>query len=446
MKRTVRRISSAIVPLTICGILAAGCSAARQKQAQLEHIAKDWCLTIRASQVIPVYPLTEDIHPGDVFLVQVPIGRQQEIYKDKGFLPLDNHLVRLHPSCYTNFYSNSFLHNKSDSATLPYDWIRPGGYATNSWSAAPHAAFPSYSFSIRSGQGMNLAVPIQGVPVGLSLMNSDAADGTVTIKEGHTMGVDMVSLFVQLKEWAGNHRDLLTNYAAVEGGATNYLRVVTRVYATGKMDVSLRDANTKSGGLDVGNAKPVNLLFPKLPADGTNNSEVTAHNYTNGIGVINSGLLASLAKDAAGNVLPGGSVRVTAAGSRTISLQEDFDPPLVLGYLGFDCIILSDGTIDEPIPTYAHLNSNFNVQHAKVRKFNSTQKEQIAAYKAIAALYTEATPDQKAKIRELAFQEKLTTNTDDPEWITKLGILVDGNDTRKLDKFQSLLKQIQTLK
>lgn len=444
MKNPVRTILTSALTVTLAGLLTACCSTG--KQAQLEHIAKDWCLTIRASQVIPVYPLTEDIQPGDVFLVQVPIGRQQEIYRDKGFLPLDNHLVRLHPNGYPGFYSNSFLHKITATSVLPHDWIRPSDNVTNAWLPAPRAAFPSYSFSVRSGQGMNLAVPIQGVPVGLSLMNSDAADGTVTIKEGRTMGVDMVSLFDQLKEWAGTRRDFLTNYAAIDGGPANYLRIVTRIYVTGKMDVSLRDANTKSGGLDVGNAKPVNLLFPKLPESGTNTAEATMHNYTNGIGLLNSGLLASLAKDAAGNLLPGGSVRVTAASSRTISLQEDFNPPLVLGYLGFDCIIRSDGTIDEPVPTYAHLDASFKVHHAKVRKFNSTLKEQISAYQEISTLYAKATIVQQAKIRDLALQLKIASNTDDPRWIENLGVLVDGNDTCKLDKYQSLLKETKNLK
>jgi hypothetical protein len=32
-------------------------------------------MTIRASQVVPVYPLTEDLQPGEVFLVQLPVGR-----------------------------------------------------------------------------------------------------------------------------------------------------------------------------------------------------------------------------------------------------------------------------------------------------------------------------------------------------------------------------------
>src|SRR5262245_36709469 len=87
-------------------VVAGGCGTTRMDQ--LERVAKDGCETIRASQVIPVYPLTEDLQPGDVFLVQVPVDRQQEIYRKKGFLPLDNHLARLDPASYGAFYDHSF--------------------------------------------------------------------------------------------------------------------------------------------------------------------------------------------------------------------------------------------------------------------------------------------------------------------------------------------------
>src|SRR5439155_17343739 len=115
-------------------LLVSGCCLTRQ--CQLEHVAKDWCMTIRASQVIPVYPLTEDIQPGDVFLVQVPIDRQQQVYEDKGFLPLDNHITRLKPSGYKQFYTNSFLPG-TNSVTLPLDWIRPSSTNFHSGEPAP---------------------------------------------------------------------------------------------------------------------------------------------------------------------------------------------------------------------------------------------------------------------------------------------------------------------
>jgi hypothetical protein len=57
--------------LALMACLLGGCASAER---QVQQAAKDWCMTIRGSQVIPVYPLTEDIQPGDIFLVQVPIG------------------------------------------------------------------------------------------------------------------------------------------------------------------------------------------------------------------------------------------------------------------------------------------------------------------------------------------------------------------------------------
>ena len=63
-------------------------------------------MTIRASQVLPVYPLSEDLQPGDVFLVQMPIDKQHVQYQEQGFLPLDNHIKRLNPSGYKEFYAN----------------------------------------------------------------------------------------------------------------------------------------------------------------------------------------------------------------------------------------------------------------------------------------------------------------------------------------------------
>ena len=310
-------------------------------------------MTIRGSQVIPVYPLTEDIQPGDIFLVQVPIDKQQELYELNGFLALDNHLDRINPIGYDRFYAYSFF-AKGVTNELPRDWIRPAG-TNQSWQLAPHVAFPSYSFTVRNGAGMNLAVPVEGVPVGLSLMASDAASGTIEIKDSYTMGVDTISLYRQLGDWAKANTDFL-GYFGPGGKQTNYLRVVTRIYATGKMSVSLTDASSRSGGLDVGVPKPVNLLSPALPANSTNTAEAAFQNYTNGWNTLSQIVQAAgAAKDAAGNVLPGGSLRLTAASARSVSMDESFTPPIVFGYLGFDCAIATNGELGAPIPTYAVL-------------------------------------------------------------------------------------------
>jgi hypothetical protein len=334
-------------------VLASVCGGCASSETQVQKAAKDWCMTIRGSQVIPVYPLTEDIQPGDIFLVQVPIDEQQQLYELNGFLALDNHLDRMNPTGYDRFYAHSFF-VKGETNELPRDWIRPTG-TNQSWQLAPHVAFPSYSFTVRNGAGMNLAVPVEGVPVGLSLMASDAASGTIEIKDSYTMGVDTISLYRQLEDWAKENTDFLS-YFGPSGKETNFLRVVTRIYATGKMSVSLMDASSRSGGLDVGVPKPVNLISTALPANSTNTSEATLQNYTNGWNTLSQIVQAAgAAKDAAGNILPGGSLRLTAASARSVSMDESFTPPIIFGYLGFDCAIATNGELGAPIPTYAVL-------------------------------------------------------------------------------------------
>jgi len=346
-----------ILPVLVIALL---CGCDTTKQAQLEKAAKEWCATIRASQVIPVYPLTEDIQPGDIYLVQCPIDKQQKIYEKRGYLPLDNHLDRLNPSNYANFYSHNFLKGKQDMM-LPADWIRPEGSVSNTWLSAPNAAFPSYSFSVQRGAGINLAFPVEGVPVGLSLLGSDAAEGTVIIKNAHTLGVDTISLYQQLKSWSSTNYEFLSYFGA--GNKPNYLRVVSRIYTVGYVDISLRDTSSHSGGLDVGAAKPVNLLAPQL-MQGTNADSTTIRsNFMAGNDALQALMTNALsAKDTAGNLLPGGSLRLTAASGRTISMRETFNPPLTIGYIGFDCAIERDGRIGPPVPTFSLLDRKFSLE------------------------------------------------------------------------------------
>ena len=93
-----------IVFVAVVVVALGACATEKTSSEQLARVAKDWSLSIRASQVIPVYPLTEDLQPGDVFLVQQPIEEQVKVYLDKGFLPLENLLTRLPLTGYSEFY------------------------------------------------------------------------------------------------------------------------------------------------------------------------------------------------------------------------------------------------------------------------------------------------------------------------------------------------------
>jgi len=95
-----------LVALVCLGL--AGCNTTKSKGKQTARVAKDWSLVIRASQIIPVYPLTEDLLPGDVFVVQARIEDQVKLYEERGFLPLDQLLVRLQPTNYPSFYLGAY--------------------------------------------------------------------------------------------------------------------------------------------------------------------------------------------------------------------------------------------------------------------------------------------------------------------------------------------------
>lgn len=352
----------ATVLAIVCAIT--GCSST-QKRNQLESVARDWCMTIRASQVIPVYPLTQDLQPGDVFLVQLPIDRQQQQYQQRGFLPLDNHLARLNIDTYDEFYRNSFLGREGESAyKLPLDSLRPKatvGDKTSAWSMAPGAAFPTYSFSVSSSAGLNLAVPISGVPVGLSLLGADAANGTISIGDARTLGVDIMSLHEQVHKWleeSPSRRDFLAAYGApANQPPRNFLRVVSRIYLTGELEVSLYDANTRAAGVDAGLARPLASMLASTPDTDTAPQDSTAKNYEDVIKRLNE-LLQSSQPAAGQPLVPGGSVRIAAASARSIALAETFNPALVIGYVGFDLPILENGVLGNAIPTHALINGS----------------------------------------------------------------------------------------
>ncbi len=290
--------------LSLFTLLMSGCC--MSKADELAAVAKDWSLTIRASQVIPVYPLTEDLEPGDVFLVQTPLQEQAEAYEANGFLPLDQHLVRLHPKAFADFYDKSFgIKTNTDT---PHHWQFPpvpvqvpaqlpaaGGGATKGkavlvggtqegdtkkdgdakeaaippypptdWTNAPLAGFPTYNFSVKKGGGLNLAVPVQGVPIALGATASSSATGSITIADAHTYGLDIATLSKKLKNWADDNKELLANYLPVilpgEKKLTYfYVRVVTRVYLAGRVNVTLNSDKSFAANLSGGDPKEVVL-------------------------------------------------------------------------------------------------------------------------------------------------------------------------------------------
>jgi hypothetical protein len=372
--------------LALVGFTLASCHS-MSRNTQLENVAKDWSFVIRASQVMPVYPMTEDLFPGDVFLVQTPITEQQNTWNEKGYLPLDNHVARLVPDGYEPFYENSFGLKKGDYP--PKLWLSPTD-ASKAWTAAPRAAFPTYSFEAKSGSGLNAALPIHGIPVGLSLLGAKSATGSVTLADARTYGTEIASLVPQVQKWADEHRAFLSDFAPSEK-RVNYLRVVNRIYLIGRVAVSIDNSESFDAGAKAGIAPPVELLIPgrsdapatdasaqpstsgqppsssatgaqpavaTLPAaPATSSTQTTVApnqataQYNANVRALNDALNATYASTSPLQI--GATFKFTAASARSVSLTETFPRPLIIGYLGFDVAIGEHGDLGPPIPTYA---------------------------------------------------------------------------------------------
>jgi hypothetical protein len=343
------------------GLLAlalSGCSlfhTTKAKTTELANVAKDWCLSIRASQVLCVYPLSEDVQVGDIYLVNTSIENQVKQYQANGFLPFDMLLTRLQPMNYRAMYLDAYA-TKDQWSNIPHQWQFPATGPTNQWQLAPAAAFPSYTFEVQQGQGLKLAVPIQAVPIGLSLMNSGQAHGSIEIDNASTYGIDQRSIDGQVEGWAAcpSTRALLSRYAPRDEAngktSTHYIRVITRVYLTGKMNVSLQNEEQRAAGVDAGVAQAITMPTTTTGAN-------VAQNYASVLSSLNSAINAPATPVAGAPVVPnvGGSIRVAAVSGRTVSLSQTFDRPIVIGYVAYDRAIGAGGMLGQPRPTFEQM-------------------------------------------------------------------------------------------
>jgi hypothetical protein len=270
-------------------------------------------------------------------------------------LPLENVIARLQPTGWQQFYNGAY--SVSDTTVLPRQWQFPTPAPTapplTSWSTAPGAAFPSYTFEVKRGAGASLAIPIQAVPVGLSLLQTSDAYGTVNISSASTYGLPVTVISPQVEEWAVSNREFLKQYAPrhtvdKKGKATverNYVRTVYRVYVAGGVNVSLISNDSRGARLDAGASKPVTLF----DAGGTTEAANAASNY--------SQVLSSLSQSIA-SATPGANLTLASASSRSVAMNETFPRPLVIGFLAFDRSIEEGGLLGPPLPTQARVTGS----------------------------------------------------------------------------------------
>jgi len=141
-------------------------------------------------------------------------------------------------------------------------------------------------------------------------------------------------------------RDL---YSTTKGNV--YLRIVTRVYMVGAVEISLSRKKAGGAGIEVGQAPTIHLV--NLQAKDANDTKARAEAYQE--------ILDELSKPMA-SAVPGGGMKIAWASENMVMLKEQFPRLLAIGYLGFDVPILKDGSLGPLIATRDHIDPEIRIR------------------------------------------------------------------------------------
>jgi hypothetical protein len=169
----------------------------------------------------------------------------------------------------------------------------------------------------------------------------------------------------QLEEWALTpaSRAMLARYAPsldTETGKErqHFLRVIARVYVAGKVNVSLQNGESASGGVTAGSPQPgtaattsQTALSPQAPSTSTEAAPTTSAVPASDIATPPPAPPAPSAGTTIAKSAPGGAIPIAAGSSRAVSMSETFGRPLVIGYVAFDRPIGPGGALGKSLPT-----------------------------------------------------------------------------------------------
>ncbi|HFQ5056838.1 TPA: hypothetical protein ACGU7J_002241 [Vibrio vulnificus] len=359
------------IPTIIMLLSLQGC-VSNDVQQQYEDVAKNWNFMVRASQVTPVYPLQEDLRPGDIFVTPLTMDSEIDSWRGDGYLTLNNVYARINltPQDYSAHYQGA-----TSSQGL-------------SMSQPPTAAFPTYSFSFDKRLGGGLALPVSSVPVALSAAGAGAATGTVAFKDTYSIGLPDSVIHQKLQAW--NNAEMqkqLSAYTKNEDERLYVLRVITRTFSVKSVSVSLSFTETSAGNIQAGAPPTVPELWaadpeeykqvinylnqqialktdagqePEAPQDDSEEevTDQTLSELKKQLEVVKK-LKEKSQLDAikrhiervaqtdefGGYLLPGASVKFSSFSQNGAAMQETFSKPLVFGYWANEYVVTRSGQL-----------------------------------------------------------------------------------------------------
>jgi hypothetical protein len=311
-------------------LLVSGCISSRERGDALADTGKQYCQSIRALNIFPVYPLNADLQVGDVFLVDQPIENETKIWNEKGFLPLPALFDRLDIS--NDTWKKHYV--PATFANIPS--------AIPGQTPAPGASFPEISIDLGRSGGIGAGMPIQGVAVSAQALGTDRVHLALKIGDAFNCGLPEARLMQLVHDWRERNVDRLRRLAPTPELDTDganyhmhyrYLRVVSRVFYAKKITAGLTTERKAAGGFGVGNPPELKVPPATQPAEGL---AINLHKpSTAPIGGAKTGLPLDVGATAQAELYRGTHVVI----------NEEFETPRAVGLTAIDIPILYNGEL-----------------------------------------------------------------------------------------------------
>lgn len=349
------------------------------------YVAREWSQALRELNIIPVFPPREDVYVGDIYISPTAPDKEAELESTKGWLPLGLWIGSVNlTNRISSFYANRSSFPKTPSETVEF----MTNYTNAPFALVPQAAdtnrnifmngdthrlrmvgFPSFMSATFSQGDLSAVIPVEGLNIAMAASSSKSKSATLSVPVAESYGLPASEVFQAIRNPDGKFMVIGTNLKAADilsyaGKQVKdakcdcpvdyaYVRLITEVFYTRALDVSINQKTTSGFGANVkplaslGTVSQVVSTVSSNTASGSGatNSYITTRTESgtpaDRATELNNQLSAAISQTA-----PGGSVKFVSAGEFGVGMRRTYERPVAIGYRGMLLKIYKDGRIE----------------------------------------------------------------------------------------------------
>jgi len=241
--------------------------------------AREWSLTLREMQIVPVFPPREDVYVGDVYAVdQDELKKIEEDFgaAHEGFLPIS--ILAAHipvEQAASAFYAARPSFPKTDLTDAdPSNAAQPTDgsdiYTSGDTSRLRIVGFPEFMSATITQGDISAFIPTEAVNIGAAAGFTHSQQVKLTIPVAESYAFPAAQMFnaaeAALKD-SGIGKMFGADLVLVPDGAViGHLRLITEVYYTRVIDVSFFNSQSRGARVDAKINPAAGLPVPATPS------------------------------------------------------------------------------------------------------------------------------------------------------------------------------------